>query len=108
MVDKLGLSYHNVQALHKKLDTMPEKAGEWKIRSLQFGDKPDEKYIIRYRNPLEAIKTLWKDPYLSPQMQFKPQKIFSNSDRDARIYNEMWTGQWWHILQVGYNLFSRV
>lgn len=79
---------------------MPETAGEWKTRKLKFKDRPDETYTIRHRDPVEAIKNLWKDPGLSPEMQFKPQKIYTDARKDTRIYNEMWTGQWWHVLQV--------
>ncbi|KAF8958087.1 hypothetical protein BDZ97DRAFT_1668977 [Flammula alnicola] len=77
VVEKLGLSYHNIRALHQKLDAMPEKAGEWKTRQLSFKDKPDEVFTLRHRDPIEAIKSLWRDPELSPQMVFSPRKVFS-------------------------------
>jgi len=64
-VEKLGLSYHNVHALHKKVDSLPEKAGKWIVSQLKFPDSPSDTYIIRYRDPVEAIKSLWKDPELS-------------------------------------------
>ena len=81
---------------------MPEKAGEWKTRKLRFANKPNEIYTLRHRDPIEAIKTLWKDPHLSPTMKFKPKKVYTSSDKDTRIFNEMCTGQWWNILQVGF------
>lgn len=79
---------------------MPERAGPWKTKKLHFPDRKQETFTIRYRNPLEAIKTLWKDPELSPQMTFGPTKVYTDTSRSDRIYNEMWTGQWWNILQV--------
>lgn len=81
---------------------MPERAGEWQTKQLRFEDRPDEVFTIRHRDPIEAIKTLWRDPDLSPQMSFRPKKIYSNSTKKNRIYNEMWTGQWWHVLQVSF------
>jgi len=99
-VEKLGLSYHNARALHKKVDSLPEKAGKWIVSQLKFPDSPSDTYTIRYRDPVEAIKSLWKDPELSPKMQFAPQKVFSDKDKSNCIYSEMWTGQRWHILQV--------
>ncbi|KJA18013.1 hypothetical protein HYPSUDRAFT_119030, partial [Hypholoma sublateritium FD-334 SS-4] len=99
VVEKLGLSYHNIRALHQKIDSMPERAGEWQTKTLRFEDCPDETFTIHHRDPIEAIKTLWRDPDLSPQMTFRPKKVYSNSSRRNRIYNEMWTGQWWHVLQ---------
>ncbi|EGO02615.1 hypothetical protein SERLA73DRAFT_150295 [Serpula lacrymans var. lacrymans S7.3] len=30
----------------------------------------------------------------------KPKKIFSNAQKENRIYNEIWTGKWWHAIQA--------
>jgi hypothetical protein len=100
VVEKLGLSYHNVRALHQKVDAIPERAGEWKSRDLKFADRPDDVFTVRYRDPVEAIRSLWKDPDLSPQMTYAPKKVYSDASRTNRVYTEMWTGQWWHVLQV--------
>jgi hypothetical protein len=79
---------------------MPEKAGEWKTQKLHFKDLPDETFTLRYRDPIEAIKSLWKDSQLSPEIVFTSQKIFSDKTRKNRIFTEMWTGKWWPALQV--------
>lgn len=89
-----------MHALHQKVDGIPERSGQWKTRELKFDDRPDDTFTVRYRNPVEAIKSLWKDPELSPQMVYAPRKVFSNSGRRTRIYSEMWTGQWWQVQQV--------
>lgn len=103
MVEKLGLLFHNMRALHQKVDSMPDKAGEWQTRELKFNDRPDEIFTVRFRDPVEAIKGLWKDRYLSPKMVFSPAKIYTNSESTKdRIFSEMWTGKWWHVLQVGF------
>ncbi|CAA7267308.1 unnamed protein product [Cyclocybe aegerita] len=94
VVDKLGLSYRNIRALHKKLDSMPDKAGEWQTKHLRFKDRPDETFTIRHRDPVEAIKSLWKDPELSPEMIFQPCKTYTDDTREDRIFSEMWTGRW--------------
>src|SRR5882762_5297979 len=46
VVDKLGLSFHNVRALHKKIDAMPDRAGSWQTKFLTFRDLPDEEFTI--------------------------------------------------------------
>ncbi|KAH9484401.1 hypothetical protein JR316_0003882 [Psilocybe cubensis] len=100
VVEKLGLSFKNVRSLHKKLDTMPDKAGKWKVRKLAFKDRLEETFTIRYRNPVEAVKSLWKDPQLSKSMVYQPAKVFSGNVEDKnRIFSEMWTGKWWHAIQ---------
>ncbi|PPQ73279.1 hypothetical protein CVT26_015230 [Gymnopilus dilepis] len=99
VVEKLGLSYHNVRALLQKVDSIPERAGTWRTKNLSFNDRPEEKFTIRYRDPVEAIRSLWKDPELSPTMVFQPCKVFTGRDRQNRIYSEMYTSKWWHICQ---------
>lgn len=99
-MEGLGLSYHNVRSLHKKLDSLPETAGDWKTKHLSFRDRPGDVYTIRFRDPLEAIKSLWKDSALSPKMKFAPEKIYSDKTKKNRIYSEMWTAKRWHVLQV--------
>ncbi len=99
-MEKLGLSFQNVCALHKKIDAMPDRAGTWQTKSLSFRDLPGEEFKIWHRDPIEAIKDLWKDPNLSPHMAFAPSKVFTDSTKSNCSYSEMWTGQWWHVLQV--------
>ncbi|KAF9552907.1 hypothetical protein CPC08DRAFT_619975, partial [Agrocybe pediades] len=103
VVDKLGLSYRTMKALHNKLDAMPERGGQWEQRVLKFDDNPEESFTIRFRNPIEVIKSLWKDPDLSPEMVFKPQQVYKDSSKEHRVYSEMWTGKWWNSLQVRLN-----
>ena len=98
--DKLGLSFQNTRALHQIVDDIPDRAGQWTTMSLTFKDRPLEKHTIRYRNVVEAIECLWGDPALSKYMVYAPKKIFSDANQDNRIYNEMWTGSWWHVIQV--------
>jgi hypothetical protein len=81
---------------------MPEKAGQWQTKHLSFADRPDDIFTVRYRNPVEAVQSLWKDPELSPHIKVSPTKVFSSQDRKTRIFNEMWTAKWWHVIQVRY------
>ena len=88
-----------MRELHQKVDSLPERAGVWKERLLFFQDKTDDAFIIRYRDPLEAIKTLLGDPAFAQDIVYKPRKIFSKGSQN-RIRNEMWTGSWWFAMQV--------
>ncbi|KAJ7778044.1 hypothetical protein DFH07DRAFT_1036563, partial [Mycena maculata] len=97
---KLGLSYSNIRGLHQIVDSIPERAGEWTSKTLSFPDRPDEKYLIRYRDPLTAIQTLLGNPAHAKDIVYVPKKVFSDSKRDNRVYNEMWTGKWWSGVQT--------
>lgn len=84
------------------MDALPDRSGPWVTQHLSFPECPDDVYTIRYRDPVEAIKTLWKDPVNSPEMVFSPHKLYRDSKKEARIYSEMWTGKWWNTVQVRY------
>ncbi|KAF7371466.1 hypothetical protein MVEN_00001000 [Mycena venus] len=98
--EKLGLSYSNIRGLHEIVDSIPERAGEWTTKSLSFPDRPDEKYLIRHRDPLDAIRALLGNPAYAKDIVYIPKKVFSDSDRKNRVYNEMWTDKWWTGVQT--------
>jgi hypothetical protein len=55
---------------------------------------------------VEAVKSLLGDPALASHIVYKPTKVFTNDDKTDRIYTELWTGQWWHVVQVRINDIS--
>jgi hypothetical protein len=93
------LEYHNIRGLHRIVDSIPARA-KWQSTHLAFADKPQDKYQLHYHNPLEAIKALLGNPAHAQDIVYKPSKIFKDSTLSTRIYNEMWTGRWWHAVQV--------
>lgn len=102
--EKLGLSYHNIRGLHQVVDSIPGRA-EWKTKILSFDDKPQYKHSIHFRDPLEAIQALLGNPAHAKDIVYKPKKMFSDSSKKNRIYNEMWTGKWWHAVQVSLSIY---
>lgn len=86
--------------MHKKIDSMPDRAGQWESRQLSFNDRPDDKYTVRFRNPIEAIKSLWSNPANADHLVYAPKKIYADATKENRIFNEIWTAKWWHALQV--------
>jgi hypothetical protein len=79
---------------------MPDRAGEWKAKKLSFDNRPDDLYTLRFRDPIKAIKSLFENPDNTKHLVYTPKKIYSDETKENRIFNEMWTGQWWHVLQV--------
>jgi hypothetical protein len=82
------------------MDGLPERSGPWKTETMSFRDRPNEHFTIRYRNPIDAIRSIWKDPVNSPDLVFAPSRVYTDGTKDTRIYSEMWTGKWWHAIQV--------
>ncbi|KAG1873498.1 hypothetical protein C8R48DRAFT_593832, partial [Suillus tomentosus] len=94
----LGLSFHNSRAMHQIIDTIPSRS-LWHTTYLSFPDDPEERHMVQYRDPLEAIHTLLGNPAHAETIVYKPCKVFSDESKENRIYSEMWTGKWWHALQ---------
>jgi hypothetical protein len=99
--ESLGLSYNNIWGLHQKLDQVPERAGTWTTKQLSFGDRPGDTHLIRMRDPIQAIRSLLGNPAHAKHVVYAPRKVWSDANKKNRIFSEMWTGQWWHVVQVG-------
>ncbi|KAH9916359.1 uncharacterized protein B0H18DRAFT_884862 [Fomitopsis serialis] len=104
--EKLGLSYHNTRALLQKVDSLPERA-RWKEHWLSFKDRPGERHLLQFRCIIEAIKALLGNPAHSDHIVYRPSWMFSDATKQNRIYSEMWTGKWWHAVQVSLILLSQ-
>lgn len=85
------------------MDQLPHAAGRWKEKVFSFPDHPEEQFVLRYRDALEAVKTLLGDPTFADDIVYKPRKLFSQG---KRVRTEMWTGDWWWTLHVGEDKFS--
>ncbi|KAG1845829.1 hypothetical protein F4604DRAFT_1595367 [Suillus subluteus] len=99
VVDKLGLSFHNIRGLHQVVNGVPARA-QWKTRQLWYKSDPEDKHTIYYRNPCDVMQSLLGNPAFTNDIVYRPKKIFTDSSKNTRIYNEMWTGDWWHSVQV--------
>ncbi|KAF8871060.1 hypothetical protein CPB84DRAFT_1818259 [Gymnopilus junonius] len=97
---EIRLSYNNIRSLLKKVDSIPDRTGEWQTKELFFHGEPDEKFTIRFRSPLEAIKSLFADPALEKHRVYTPKKVFTDEMKKSRIFSEMHTAKWWHALQA--------
>lgn len=104
MKEKLGLSYNDMNGLHKIVDGIPDRA-RWQHETLSFGDHPDDEYLLQSRDVIEAVMALLGNPAYAKHLVYKPSKLFKDASRKKRIYNEMWTGRWWWTVQVCLNIF---
>ncbi|KAI0055813.1 hypothetical protein BV25DRAFT_1921497 [Artomyces pyxidatus] len=69
------------------------------IKYIWFEDKPDNKHLVQYRDPLEAIEALLGNPAHAKHIVYRPRKVFSSQTKEVRVYNEIWTGKWWYSVQ---------
>lgn len=52
------------------------------------------------RDPVECIKELMGNPAFKDQMAYVPERVYADSAGSNRIYDEMWTADWWYDTQV--------
>jgi hypothetical protein len=97
IVDKLGLSYRSVKALHNVIDNELPGRPPFQCRELVIGDERLDFYC---RDILECIRSLYGDPKFAQAMAFAPERHYTSGARTSRIYNELYTGDWWWIVQV--------
>ncbi|KAF8875514.1 hypothetical protein BD779DRAFT_1613422 [Infundibulicybe gibba] len=100
--DRMNLSFQNNRAFLKKVDALP--AGpQWECEIItapgdqvgEDGEIVGEEMELWYRNPIECIQELVGNPAFSNSTSFVPERVYTSSDGDERIYDEMWTGDWW-------------
>ena len=84
------------------VDRIETQAGTWMAKSLSFGMGNLEQYLLYHRDPVCAIQSLWGNPVLSKHLVYCPMRVYMSEERNIGIYNEMWTGNWWHLVQVSY------
>ncbi|KAI5115355.1 hypothetical protein M0805_003232 [Coniferiporia weirii] len=80
LVNRLGLSFHNMDNLYKKIDKLPGMA-PWHETTIRLVDEPDEAHLIQYCDPIEAIKSLWRNPTYAKHMVYAPMKMLSSEDQ---------------------------
>jgi hypothetical protein len=101
-------SFKNKRAFYKRIDTLP-RGTKWECEPFEIeGDELDEKGLKRKeilhlwkRDPVECIRELIGNPAFRNQMRFAPEKAYEDPEGKNRIFDEMWSGDWWWDLQVG-------
>jgi Plavaka transposase len=102
-------SFKNKRTFYKKIDTLPRVA-KWLCEPFEIeGDQLDEtgnkrKEILHLwkRDPIECIRELIGNPAFRKKMCFAPERVYEDLEGKNRIFDEMWTGDWWWNLQVSY------
>lgn len=105
--NRTKLSFGNKRAFYKRIDTLPH-GPKWDCEPFEIiGDELDEKnqrrseiiYLWK-RNPVECIKELIGNPAFRDNLRYAPEKVYEDNEGNNRVFDEMWTGDWWWNLQV--------
>lgn len=52
------------------------------------------------RDPVECVRELIGNPAFRDSMAYEPEQVYADAMGENRVYDEMWTGDWWWKLQV--------
>jgi hypothetical protein len=61
---------------------------------------PAEKLELWRRNPVDCVKELLGNPALKNHMKYAPERVYEDMEGKTRIFDEMWTANWWWDTQV--------
>ena len=52
------------------------------------------------RDPIDCIRELIGNPMFRDVMRYAPERVYVDEEGTDRLYDNMWTGNWWWDLQV--------
>lgn len=61
---------------------------------------PVEKLELWRRDPVECVRELLGNPALKEYMKYAPERVYEDVEQTTRVFDEMWTGDWWWDTQV--------
>ena len=102
-------TYGNNRIFLKKIDGLPTQATKWTCDIVtsqgnhvtEDGEPvPPERLELWRRDPVECLKELMGNPMFEDHLEYAPQKHFIDEEGNNRVFDEMWTGDWWWNTQV--------
>ena len=97
----------------KKIDGLPTQAAGWTCDIItstgnQVNNEgepvPSERLELWRRDPVECIKELMGNPAFKNSLEYAPQRHFMDKEGRNRVFDEMWTGDWWWNTQVNLSI----
>ncbi|KAH7906526.1 hypothetical protein BJ138DRAFT_1137941 [Hygrophoropsis aurantiaca] len=99
---KHGLSFTTARAFLQRIDAL-RTGPEWTCEIIDIaGDRTgDDGKIVHEsvelwkRDPVECVKELIGNPLFREVISYVPERAYTDEGGQNRIYDEMWTGDWW-------------
>lgn len=97
LVEKLGLSYRTTGELNDIIDHKLHGSIPFRCKELIIGN---ERLQLYHRDILLCIRALYGDPAFAHDLAFAPEQHYTDHEQTHRVYNEVYTGDWWWAVQV--------
>lgn len=82
------------------IDGLP-KSPRWTKAEVTVGEgQYQRRHTVRFRNILELICQLIGARRFKDCMKYAPERHWTSQDKKCRIYDEMWSANWWWRMQV--------
>ena len=72
------------------------------------GEVMSEDLELWMRDPVECVKELVGNPAFKESMSFVPERVYAEGNGTNRIYDEMWTADWWWKTQVSVSSSQKI
>lgn len=60
----------------------------------------EEELELWRRDPVACVEDLIQNPVFKNLMKYAPEHVYRDKEGRVRIFEEMWTGDWWWEVQV--------
>ncbi|KAG1738002.1 hypothetical protein EDB19DRAFT_1909445 [Suillus lakei] len=99
-------SFTSNYTFQKKLNKLPKGPGWTCEIVMSTGDRVDgngnpltEQHELWCRDPVECVCELIGNPAFKEYLSYIPEKVYEDAKGNRRVYDEMWTGDWWWDMQ---------
>ncbi|KAI5987191.1 hypothetical protein EDD15DRAFT_2174021 [Pisolithus albus] len=107
IVRKSGVSFDNARSFLKYVDSLRTGPG-WACEMIDVegdivaedGSLRRERLELWRRDPIECVQELMGNPAFRDVMSYVPERAYTDASGENRIYDEMWTGDWWWDVQA--------
>ncbi|KAF8868528.1 hypothetical protein BD779DRAFT_1397671, partial [Infundibulicybe gibba] len=94
--DRMNLSFRDNWSFLKRVDALPT-GPDWECEIVtvpgdqcrEDGEIVGEEMELWYHNPVECIKELLGNPAFKDSISYVPERVYTSSDSNDRIYDEM-------------------
>lgn len=103
-----NLSYTNNRSFLTKIDALPTTGPAWQCDIIKVagdqvdanGDMMSAELELWRRDPVTCVRELIGNPTFKDMMAYAPEHAYADNEGKCRIYDEMWTCDWWWETQV--------
>ncbi|KAG9084030.1 hypothetical protein FRC06_004268, partial [Ceratobasidium sp. 370] len=107
IIARARLSFGSNYTLNNLIDALPLAGPKWNVKAVRVtGDKlgPNGQRVTQvvelwYRDILGVIQELLENHTYGKDLVFTAREKWNDAEHTERVYDEMWTGDWWKKLQ---------